>query len=104
MSFQIIDNIEVPASTSTRTRERGPFAQALDALEVGQGFLFDSKGTLKSQYPKVSPSKFGGKKFKVWAAVDAEGNIIDGKFGVKRLSASEAAEHAAEDNSAADGE
>lgn len=92
MAYEIINNIEVPETAVTRTRERGPFAQALDSLEVGQGFHYESKGTLKSQYPKVSPSKFGGKKFKVFAVVDSDGEVIDGKFGVKRLPATASTE------------
>ena len=83
-AFQIIDNIEVPATVTTRNRPRGPFAAAVDSLQVGQGFLFDSDKALKSHYPKVSPSKFPSdtpgmnKKFKLWIAGE-------GKVGVKRL-------------------
>ena len=84
MAFQIIDNIEVPAVTATRNRARGEFAQALDSLEVGQGFIFESDKGLKAHYPKVSPSKFPSdvagfnKKFKLWVAGE-------GQVGVKRL-------------------
>ena len=84
MTFQIIDNIEVPAVTATRNRQRGAFAQALDSLNVGQGFIFESDKGLKAHYPKVSPSKFPSdvagfnKKFKLWVAGE-------GQVGVKRL-------------------
>ena len=83
MTFQIIDNIEVPATTATRNRQRGAFAQTLDSLNVGQGFIFDSDKPLKAHYPKVSPSKFPSalgmnKKFRLW--IESEG-----KVGVKRL-------------------
>ena len=81
--FQIIDNIEVPVTAATRNRPRGVFAQTLDSLEVGQGFIFDSDKPLKTHYPKVSPSKFPStdgfnKKFRLWIAGE-------GKVGVKRL-------------------
>lgn len=83
MTFQIIDNIEVPAVTATRNRQRGAFAQALDSLNVGQGFIFESDKGLKAHYPKVSPSKFPSsegfhKKFRLWIAGE-------GQVGVKRL-------------------
>ena len=83
MTFQIIDNIEVPATTITRNRQRGAFAQALDSLNVGQGFIFESDKPLKAHYPKVSPSKFPStegfnKKFRLWIAGE-------GQVGVKRL-------------------
>ena len=84
MAFQIIDNIEVPAVTATRNRARGEFAQAVDSLQVGQGFIFESDKGLKAHYPKVSPSKFPSdvagfnKKFKLWVAGE-------GQVGVKRL-------------------
>ena len=82
--FEIIDNIEVPVTAATRNRPRGAFAQAVDSLQVGQGFIFDSDKPLKTHYPKVSPSKFPSdvegmnKKFKLWVAGE-------GKVGVKRL-------------------
>lgn len=84
MAFEIIDNIEVPATVTTRNRPRGEFAQAVDSLQVGQGFLFDSDKPLKAHYPKVSPSKFPAevegfnKKFRLWIAGE-------GQVGVKRL-------------------
>lgn len=85
MAFQIIDNIEVPATVVTRARPRGEFAMTLDALNIGQGFIFNSDKPLKSHYPKVSPSKFPAnddgslsKKFKLWQAAP-------GQIGVKRL-------------------
>lgn len=84
MAFQIIDNIEVPAVTATRNRARGEFAQAVDSLQVGQGFIFESDKGLKAHYPKVSPSKFPcnvagfNKKFRLWIAGE-------GQVGVKRL-------------------
>ena len=81
--FEIIDNIEVPATAATRNRPRGAFAQAVDSLQVGQGFIFDSDKPMKTHYPKVSPSKFPStegfnKKFRLWIAGE-------GKVGVKRL-------------------
>ena len=84
MAFQIIDNIEVPAVTATRNRARGEFAQAVDSLQIGQGFIFESDKGLKAHYPKVSPSKFTSdvagfnKKFRLWIAGE-------GQVGVKRL-------------------
>ena len=83
MAFQIIDNIEVPAVTATRNRARGEFAQAVDSLLIGQGFIFESDKGLKAHYPKVSPSKFPStegfyKKFRLWIAGE-------GQVGVKRL-------------------
>ena len=84
MAFQIIDNIEVPTVTATRNRARGEFAQAVDSLQVGQGFIFESDKGLKAHYPKVSPSKFPSdvagfnKKFKLWVAGE-------GQVGVRRL-------------------
>ena len=83
MAFEIIDNIEVPATVATRNRARGEFAQTLDRLEVGQGFVFESDKGLKAHYPKVSPSKFPSaegfnKKFRLWIAGE-------GQVGVKRL-------------------
>ena len=104
MTFQIIDNIEVPVTTISRVRPRGEFAQAVDSLQVGQGFVFDSDKSLKTHYPKVSPGKFPSgvegmnKKFKLWVAGE-------GKVGVKRLpdvaaAAAGTAEAEAEDNGA----
>ena len=83
MAFQIIDNIEVPAVTATRNRARGEFAQAVDSLQIGQGFIFESDKGLKAHYPKVSPSKFPStegwnKKFRLSIAGE-------GQAGVKRL-------------------
>ena len=83
MAFEIIDNIEVPATVATRVRQRGEFAQTVDSLQVGQGFVFNSDKGLKAHYPKVSPSKFPStegfnKKFRLWIAGE-------GKVGVKRL-------------------
>jgi hypothetical protein len=82
MAFEIIDNIEVPETKATRTRARGEFAKTLDALEVGQGFVFNSDKPLKAHYPKVSPSKFPNgdklKKFKIW-------QVAAGQMGVKRV-------------------
>ena len=84
MAFQIIDNIEVPAVIATRNRSRGEFAQAVDSLQIGQGFIFESDKGLKAHYPKVSPSKFPSdvagfnKKFRLWIAGE-------GQVGVKRL-------------------
>ena len=84
MTYEIIDNIEVPQVAATRNRSRGEFALALDSLNVGQGFIFDSDKSLKAHYPKVSPSKFPvgdgvhNRKFKLWIAGE-------GKIGVKRV-------------------
>lgn len=80
--FQVIDNISIP--TTTRTRQRSEFALVVDALEVGQGFHYQAGGKLQSQYAKVSPSKFEGKKFKVWLVAAGE-NGGDNTFGVARL-------------------
>ena len=97
--FQVIDNITIP--TSTRTRQRGEFALAVDALEVGQGFHYSAGGKLQSQYAKVSPSKFEGKKFKVWL-VAAGQDGAENTYGVARLDdnstegAGEVADNAAE--------
>ena len=97
--FEIIDNIEVPATAATRNRPRGAFAQAVDSLQVGQGFIFDSDKPLKTHYPKVSPSKFPSgvegmnKKFKLWVAGE-------GKVGVKRLADVPVAEGDGDENGA----
>lgn len=103
MAYEIINDIQVPASTITRSRPRGEFAQTVDALQVGQGFFFNSDKPLKTQYPKVSPSRFPSevegmsKKFKLW--IEAEG-----KIGVKRLADVATAEAAADEAAAvADG-
>lgn len=77
--FQIVDNIAIPASTNTRNRTRGEFAQAVASLQPGQGFTYTSDGTLKSQYPRVAAKKFGGNRYKLWAV---EG--VEGTFGVAR--------------------
>jgi hypothetical protein len=79
MTYEILNNLTPPASATTRTRTRGEFAVTLDSLEVGQGFEYQSEGTLKSQYPRISPKKFGGRRFKMWAV---EGK--DGTFAVIR--------------------
>ena len=79
MAFQIIDNMQAPASAA-RTRKPGEFTNTLNSLEVGQGFEYESNGTLKSQYPRIAPKKFGGaKRFKVW---EVEGK--EGWFAVRR--------------------
>lgn len=84
MTYEIIDNIEVPVTAVTRTRARGEFATALDKLDIGQGFVFSDKRELKKLYPSVAPTKFPSdveglnKKFKLW-------QVSEGKFGVKRL-------------------
>ena len=94
--FAIIDNITIPASSNTRNRARGDFATAIDKLEVGQGFIYQSEGTLKAQYPRVAPKKFNSKRFKLWAVDGAEGT-----YGVARLAdkADAAAADATEDAS-----
>jgi len=84
MTFDIIDNIEVPATAVVRHRERGPFATAVNGLTVGQGFVFDDARLLKKVYPSVAPKRFPAdtegysKKFKIW-------QVSEGKVGVKRL-------------------
>ena len=78
-SFEIIDNFELPVTANTRTREKGDFSLAVDSLDVGQGFYFDSTIPHKAQYARVSPRKFGGKHFTVV-------QISEGKFAVKRKS------------------
>ena len=88
--FQVIKNIEVPKAATTRTRAKGEFHQAVDALEVGDGFLDQAEGKLKSQYPKVSPKKFPNKSFKIWEHRDENGDIVVGTYGVKRLADGEA--------------
>lgn len=84
MTYEIVDDIALPES-ARRTRSRGPFATALDKLEVGQGFYFEDKRNLVSLYPAVSPKKFGGKKFKLGLekAAEQEGEL--NKFAVKRV-------------------
>ena len=95
--FNIVDNITIPASSNTRNRARGDFATAIDKLEVGQGFIYQSEGTLKAQYPRVAPKKFSGRKYKLWAVEGAEGT-----HGVARLAdkVDAAAADATEDASA----
>lgn len=83
-TFHIIDDIEVPAAANTRVRPRGPFATALDSLQVGQGFIYQDNRALKQVYPAIAPKKFPSdtpsmsKKFKIWS-------VSEGKIGVKRL-------------------
>ena len=82
MAFVIQDNMQAPASAA-RTRQKGEFTQALESLSIGQGFQFGSKGTLKSNYPKIAPKKFGGKRFKLWLIEQgAEGE--ESTYGVRR--------------------
>lgn len=84
MTFQVIDNIEVPAAAvRARSKARSPLTVALDGLNVGQGFVFDDARELKKLYATVAPAKFPAgpginKKFQLWQ--DSEG-----KIGVKRL-------------------
>lgn len=99
--FNVISNIEVPATT--RNRARGEFANTVDSLEVGQGFHFESKGKLQSQYAKVSPKKFDGKKFKVWMVGEGEGTDGANIFGVARL-ADNATDHVDGEDSGEDGD
>ncbi len=82
MAFVIQDNMQAPASAA-RTRQKGEFSLALDSLEIGQGFEYTSKGTLKGQYPKISPKKFGGKRFRVWLVSEGEAGELN-TFAVKR--------------------
>lgn len=83
-TFNIINDIEVPATANTRVRPRGAFAAALDSLEVGQGFVYQETRDLKKIYPSIAPKKFPSdaegmtKKFKIWVAGE-------GQVGVKRL-------------------
>ena len=79
MTYVIVDNYELPASTKTRTREKGEFTMAVDSLAVGQGFEFESEIAHKAQYARVSPRKFGGKHFTVV-------QLSEGKFAVRRKS------------------
>lgn len=77
MNFDIIDNMQVP--TNTRNRTKSPLDAAIAALEVGQGFEFESTKPLKTLYPKVSPKKFGGaKRFKLW-------QTAEGQYSVARI-------------------
>lgn len=82
--FEVIDNIEVPVVAIRRQRQRGPFAVALDGLQIGQGFVFDDLRPLKKIYPSVAPKRFPSgteglnKKFKIW-------QVSEGKVGVKRM-------------------
>ena len=83
MAFVIQDNMQAPASAA-RTRKPGEFTVALDSLEINQGFEYQSKGTLKGQYPRISKAKFGGtKRFRVWLIEQgAEGE--ESTYGVRR--------------------
>ena len=82
MTFQIIDNMQAPEAPA-RTRQPGAFTLTHNSLEIGQGFEFNSKGTLKSNYPKIAPKKFGGKRFKLWLIEQgAEGE--ESTYGVRR--------------------
>jgi len=85
MAFNIIKNIVMPETTTTRNRSRGEFASALDSLEVGDGFEFPSTSSLKHMYPRVAPKKFEGKSFqvKLLTAADEEGG--ENMFIVKRV-------------------
>ena len=83
MTFQIIDNMQAPTSAA-RTRKPGEFTVALDSLGINQGFEYQSKGTLKGQYPRISKAKFGGtKRFRVWLVSEGE-NGEPNTFAVKR--------------------
>ncbi len=82
MAFVIQDNMQAPASAA-RTRQKGEFTQTLESLEIGQGFEYESKGTAKAQYPRISPKKFGGKRFRVWLVSEGE-NGEPNTFAVKR--------------------
>ena len=82
MTFVIQDNMQAPASAA-RTRQKGAFTLTLDSLEIGQGFEYTSNGTAKAQYPRISPKKFGGKRFRVWLVSEGE-NGEPNTFAVKR--------------------
>ena len=82
MTFQIIDNMQAPEAPA-RTRQPGAFTLTLNSLEIGQGFEYTSAGTTKGQYPKISPKKFGGKRFRVWLVSEGE-NGEPNTFAVKR--------------------
>lgn len=56
--YEIIDNIEIPQEAVARNRQRSEFSQAVDSLEVGQGFRFPDSRELKNIYPSVAPKKF----------------------------------------------
>lgn len=81
MSYEIIDNIEAPAS-AMRGRARGELGRALDSLDVGQGFVFADTRPQRNVYPSVASRKFptegGFKRFKLW-------QVEEGKYGVKRV-------------------
>lgn len=82
MTFQIIKNMQAPASAA-RTRQKGEFTLALESLEIGDGFEYESKGSAKAQYPRISPKKFNGKRFKVWMVSEGENGEAN-TFGVRR--------------------
>lgn len=82
MAFEIISDIALPEVTRTRTR--GEFATAVDALEVNQGFYFTDKRQVKALYPSVSPKKFSGKKFTIRLVESAAEEGGENKYAVKR--------------------
>ena len=90
-TFTIVNDIELPAKSTTRNRDRGEFASTLDTLEIGQGFRFPSHASLKNMYPRVAPKKFGGKHFtvaQITAPVEASEGVeaAEGIYAVKRTS------------------
>lgn len=106
MAFEILNDIEVPASAA-RTRTKGEFGTTLNALEVGQGFKFESPSKLENQYAKVAPKKFGGKQFKVWLIEENTGEDEKGRavhtYGVKRKADKVVAAEAGADQSQDEG-
>lgn len=82
--FNVVKNITIPASVTAKPRNE--MFDVLDSLEIGDGFEYESKGKLQSQYGKVSPKKFGkGKKFKLWLVAEAEQDGGLNTYGVARV-------------------
>lgn len=87
MTFQIIDNLEIPTTRARPVRQRSEFTQAVDSLQVGQGFEFNAKQALKQLYVRVAPKRFDGKKFKlaVKPGCPAGDGTNEGTYLVKRV-------------------
>lgn len=87
MTFQIIDNLEMPVNRARPVRQRSDFTVAVDGLEVGQGFEFNAKQALKQLYVRVAPKRFGGKKFRLAVKPgSAQGDgTNEGTYLVKRI-------------------
>lgn len=94
VQFQIEDDLELPeVKRAGGVRGKGPFASAVDSLNVGQGFRFADKRELKKLYPTFAPKKFDGKKFTVrfMGEKNEAGEQVAGEDGsfayaVKRIS------------------